>query len=247
MWDAPQISGNSKYFMIMIRFKDIQIPKPCSVEYDLLPGNETKRFCGSCEKHVYDFRDKDETYLNQIFQETGKVCGIYYADQIQPSSLNTKRSFYYTLAAKFIGAGLFFKSLFSMQDVHASTTTSFPPTTEQEPITKNGVKVQVKDHNSRIDFYQIEISINDSLYTYVLNQEDSIIHLPDHVQPEDNIKIIIRKSKKKLNYSVIKTKGKKYSFKYKNAETITIQINSNRHLKLFKRRRPQIMGKLRAM
>ena len=230
----------------MIRFKDIQIPKPCSVEYDLLPGNETKRFCGSCEKHVYDFRGKDEAYLNQVFQQTGKVCGVYYADQIQPSALNPKRSFYYTLIAKFIGAGLFLKSMFSMQAAHASAT-PFPPTVAQEPISKNGVKVKVNDHNSRIDFYQVEMSINDSMYTYVLKREDSIIYLPDHIQPEDNIKIIVRKRKNKLNYSVVKTKGRKYTFKYKDAETITIRINSKRHLKLFKKRKRQIMGRLRAL
>ena len=69
----------------MIRFKDIHIPKPCSVDYDALPGNEVKRFCGSCEKHVYDFRGKDEAYLNEVYQQTGKLCGIYDKDKINTS------------------------------------------------------------------------------------------------------------------------------------------------------------------
>ena len=66
----------------MIRFKDISIPKPCSVNYDSLPYNEVKRFCGSCEKHVYDFRGKDETYLNKILLHEPDTCGIFYMDEL---------------------------------------------------------------------------------------------------------------------------------------------------------------------
>ena len=75
----------------MIRFKDINIPNPCSVDYDSLPYDEVKRFCGSCEKHVYDFRGKDEAYLNEVFRQTGKVCGIYYEDQISKPALKKQQ------------------------------------------------------------------------------------------------------------------------------------------------------------
>jgi len=105
----------------MICFKDIQIPKPCSVDYDSLSGNEVNRFCGSCEKHVYDFRGKDEGYLNEVYQITGKVCGIYYEDQIKRKSSKIQRPFYRTLMNQIIGVGLFIKTVISSHEAEAAT------------------------------------------------------------------------------------------------------------------------------
>jgi hypothetical protein len=113
----------------MIRYKDISIPKPCSVDYDLLPGDEVKRFCNSCEKHVYDFRGKNEAYLNEIYQTTGKVCGIYYEDQIQATTLKKQRPFYYSFVTKIISVGLFLKTILSAHDTQALITPA--PITQQ--------------------------------------------------------------------------------------------------------------------
>jgi hypothetical protein len=105
----------------MIRFKNIHIPKPCSVDYDSLLYDEVKRFCGNCKKHVYDFRGKDEVYFNSIINAYGKVCGVFYQDDIQPITFKIKRKFYYAFAAKLIGAMLFIKTLLSSDHAQAST------------------------------------------------------------------------------------------------------------------------------
>jgi hypothetical protein len=229
----------------MIRFKDISIPKPCSVDYDSLPGNEVKRYCDSCEKNVYDFRGKDEIYLNNVFELTGKVCGIYYEDQIQKSSLKIQRPLYYRLLTKAIGIGLFLKTILNTHDTTASNITK--PQTSQKPIDSSGVKVHYKEKNIHHNTHHIEVFVNNQLYEYELKREDSILYLPNSIQPNDNIKIIVRKSKRKLNYSRVKIKAREYSFKFQNLESITIDISCNRKLLLFKKKRPQVVGRLRAL
>ncbi|SFX53880.1 hypothetical protein [Cytophaga hutchinsonii] len=67
----------------MIRFKDIHIPiyvllNTISYKVMLLSA-----FAAAVKNYVYDFRGKDQPYLNTVFAANGNVCGIYYADQIQ--------------------------------------------------------------------------------------------------------------------------------------------------------------------
>ena len=151
-------------YVCMIRFKDIHIPKHCSVDYDTLIGNEVKRFCGSCEKHVYDFRGKDEMYLNEVFKATGKVCGIYYEDQIQKSSLKTHRPFYYAFVTKLIGIMLFLKALLSSHDAEATRPNQYQITQTSEDSV--GVKTIYKGKSNKATKYDTEIDcyVNDSLF-----------------------------------------------------------------------------------
>jgi len=230
----------------MISFKDIHIPKPCSADYESLPGDEVKRFCGSCKNHVYDFRGKDEVYLNEIFRTTGKVCGIYYEDQIQRPALKKQSTFYYSIATKFLSIALFLKTMLSTYDIKAFVITQ---QTTQTPIDTSGVKIKYKEKNVRHTNHQIKVYVNDRLYQYELSERDSILYLPDSIQANDKIKIIVEGYIRKTNYSTFKTKAKEYNFIYKSHQRITIKINCSRkrRLLLFKKRTPQIMGKMRAL
>jgi hypothetical protein len=221
----------------MIRFKDIQIPKPCSVEYDMLPGDNTKRFCGSCEKYVYDFRGKNQTYLNDIFTANGNVCGIYYEDQIQKPFLKIQHPFYYSLSSKFLSLLLLIKTLFSGQDTQAASP--FVHVTEQISSDSGSIRVVFKNRTSVSHKYELTIFINNILYKHNIDAHERFIFLPDNIQPDDHILVIVFKTKN-THFSSgrkYKTHRKKYRFVYKDTPEIIININNRKQVRIFRRRR----------
>ena len=225
----------------MILFKDIHIPKPCFVDYDSLPGNEVKRFCGSCEKHVYDFRGKDESYFNSIIHTQGKVCGIFYEDDIQPATVKIERPFYYVVAAKLIGVFLFLKTLFSSDHAQASAIQTYPTT--QQSSDSTAIKIVLKNSSTTYTSYTLDIFINNIFYKTItnLNGNDHII-LPDSLKENDAIKVIVRGSKNKSRTHIYKIKKREYDFIYGDSNKIIIQITNTKKAILIKRRRPQAAG-----
>jgi len=221
----------------MIRFKDISIPKPCSVDYDSLPYDEVKRFCGSCEKHVYDFRGKDEAYLNGVFQQTGKACGVYYEDQIQKPSLKTQRPFYYAFVTKAISLGLFLKTLLNTHDTSASIIEI--PQTTQQAMDSTIVKVAFKNRPYNYsDHYVVSLFINNILYKSKINANDGFIFLPDTIQTTDKIKVVVKHTKfKSGRIEVYSVRNKKYNFTLENSDDILVEINFNKHFSIKRRRR----------
>jgi len=224
----------------MIRFKDISIPKPCTVDYDTLPYNEVKRFCGSCEKHVYDFRGKDKTYLNEVFQQTGKVCGVYYEDQIQKPSLKIQRPFYYAFATKAISLGLFLKTLLNTHDTSASIIEI--PQTTQQVMDSTIVKVAFKNRPYNYsDHYEVSLFINNILYKSKINANDGFIFLPDTIQKTDKIKVVVKHTKFKMlmpgRIEVYTVRHKKYNFTLENSDEILVKINFIKHFSIKRKRK----------
>ena len=228
----------------MIRFKDIQIPKPCSVVYDELPGDEIKRFCGSCEKHVYDFRGKDESYLNTIFNQTGNVCGIYDKHKIN-SSYTCKPSLHQRTLNKLFALGLLLKSV-TVQAENA--TTEIPVKVLQTAVEKdstNTVKTTIKGKQKNRFGYDISIYIDNELYQDHAHIENRHLYLPDSIGENQVVKIIVHNKiffRKKL-----RIKQRTYRFKWKDAEKVNIKIIYKQYLITLKKRtkREHIMGLLK--
>lgn len=223
----------------MIRFKDIHIPKPCSVDYDSLSGDEVKRFCGSCEKHVYDFRGKDEVYLNQTFKDYGKVCGVYYEDQIQKNSLQVNRPFHYAFTTKIVSLLLFIKTFFSTNQAEGSTYVQ--PVQYQQQDSIAAVKAKLKNKPKRRYSYFISIFINGALYKSNVKVYDGYLFMPDQTASTDIIKVIVHE--KKASRYVRGIKQKEYTFKFGEADKILVKVKYKIHFALFKRR--EIRGKVR--
>lgn len=53
----------------------IQIPEPCSEDWNQMTPLEKGRFCAVCEKEIYDFSTYTKQELVQHIQREGKVCG----------------------------------------------------------------------------------------------------------------------------------------------------------------------------
>jgi hypothetical protein len=212
----------------MIRFKDISIPKPCSVDYDALPGDEVKRFCGSCDKHIYDFRGKDETYFNTIFKIHGKVCGVFLSNQINYSKKGSTHPYIKSLFTKLFSILLFLK-----------TTTSFSAETSIKKQTisasqlnfKNDsipIKATIKSKSGDTYPYKVLIYVDKILYTSNPIIIDGYIYLPDTIQNEQNIKVKV--FKRASIRRKMRIKPKTYHFKLKNVEHVEIIINYKKHI-----------------
>ncbi|WP_018342934.1 hypothetical protein [Cytophaga aurantiaca] len=211
----------------MIRFKDIHIPKPCSEDYDSLSGDEVKRFCSSCEKHVYDFRGKDEVYLNEVFQHSTKTCGIYYLDEINTIKTNAIKTNKKSLFIHVISFLIFIKAFLTIQDTKASQRI-IPQTVQlSEDTDSTEIKTTFKGRpiRSRV---KINIYINDTLYKQYAYPEQGYLYLPDSLKAHDKIKVKILGNKL--------YKSKTYKFKFAHVDKITVIIAGKSPIHLFKRR-----------
>jgi hypothetical protein len=62
---------------ILANFK---IASPCDASWEEMTGDDEKRFCGKCEKHVYNLPLLTPDQLVDLIERTeGKFCGRLYA------------------------------------------------------------------------------------------------------------------------------------------------------------------------
>jgi len=58
-----------------VRLEQLRIAAPCSVEWDDMSGDERARFCGKCEKHVYNVVAMTRAEAEALVREKeGKLC-----------------------------------------------------------------------------------------------------------------------------------------------------------------------------
>lgn len=70
--------------------KNIQIPNPCSENWEIMSPQEKGRFCSVCSKCVIDFTHKQPEEINQIFIENRNtsICGRFYSHQLSDNKAN---------------------------------------------------------------------------------------------------------------------------------------------------------------
>lgn len=60
----------------------IKIARPCKVSWDSMSGGATVRFCGYCDKHVYNASEMTQAELTRLISHTeGRVCLKLYKRQ----------------------------------------------------------------------------------------------------------------------------------------------------------------------
>jgi|GEM_PF-3268546 hypothetical protein len=224
----------------MIRFKDISIPKPCTVDYDSLPYDEVKRYCSNCQKKVYDFRDKDEEYFNEILSNYGNVCGVYHEDQLKTIKLKNTKPFYFSIFTNIISAFLFFKTLISSYDSHASDFVKTVIIVSEKD--SSGITVNVLKNKRKRPYYysNADIFINNVEYRSGVNVGN--IYLPDSVKPTDKIKVVVKKYRINCDTSI---KSKTYVFEFGEADKIVIKINHRYIFNIFRKKRVVRTGRYR--
>lgn len=62
---------------------NLSIPKPCHENWAQMTPAEKGRFCGSCQKTVFDFTNMSDRELAAFFKKpAGSVCGRFHQDQL---------------------------------------------------------------------------------------------------------------------------------------------------------------------
>ena len=73
--------------MIKINQMDelIQLKYNCQEDLDSMSKTEKGKFCNSCQKEVIDFTKMSYAQIQKIRGNESKMCGIYLAEQVDPS------------------------------------------------------------------------------------------------------------------------------------------------------------------
>jgi hypothetical protein len=66
----------------MIRRATITIPQPCHEDWDKMTVAEKGRFCGGCQRHVYDFTHSSDREILKRFTEEPNLCGRFNETQL---------------------------------------------------------------------------------------------------------------------------------------------------------------------
>jgi len=71
----------------------LQIPKPCHVEWNKMTQVQKGRFCASCEKQVVDFTGMNDEQVIAFFRKpsAGAVCGRFLNDQLNRDIIIPKK------------------------------------------------------------------------------------------------------------------------------------------------------------
>jgi hypothetical protein len=57
----------------------VKIASPCRARWEDMTGDDRSRFCGRCEKHVYNFSAMTAAEAEDLIRaKEGKLCGRYY-------------------------------------------------------------------------------------------------------------------------------------------------------------------------
>jgi hypothetical protein len=64
---------------MMDLLKQVKIASPCHADWNAMAGNEQVRFCGSCQKNVFNLSAMTQSEAATLIQETeGTVCVRFY-------------------------------------------------------------------------------------------------------------------------------------------------------------------------
>jgi hypothetical protein len=58
---------------------DLQVASPCTADWNEMTGDDDVRFCGECEKNVYDLSSLTSVQVRSlILEKKGKLCIRFY-------------------------------------------------------------------------------------------------------------------------------------------------------------------------
>ncbi len=80
-WRESPAAGGSKtlVYSTAISIENIRVASPCTASWDRMEGDERVRFCGSCQKSVYNLSALNRLEAEQLVAEKeGRLCVRYY-------------------------------------------------------------------------------------------------------------------------------------------------------------------------
>ncbi len=137
----------------------MEIATPCTADWNKMVGDDTKRFCGSCEKNVYDLTAMEEDAIFELIAESnGNFCGRLYKRtdgkvliEDCPVGLKAKaraamiRSWKYVAMAAATVTTLFFAAISFKSSAHEPEKNQPPEVEEPEEIHLLGKMMTVNE------------------------------------------------------------------------------------------------------
>ncbi|MBC7487769.1 MAG: hypothetical protein H7282_13565 [Cytophagaceae bacterium] len=224
----------------MFTYQALHIPEPCTkIHYDDLPYDPDKRPCHLCQKPVYDFRDKDEFFLQKVWQENkGDFCGTFrYHQFTERTQKPIVASFFQRAKIYWASACLYlFSQLFNPSKAQESSAKA---ATEQyvTPTDSSSIQLHAKKGKKLATFISVEIFINEVKYNSYYIRSDTIeVKLPSSVKPTDEIKIERKVIKRHQGWTTTVIKNKAIVFKFGSRELVEIRVTRRKRLNLIYKR-----------
>jgi hypothetical protein len=63
------------------RLRSLQIAKPCHENWDEMTGDDAKRFCAGCQKHVHNIAEIRAKEAEELLSAGGRVCTRVLCDE----------------------------------------------------------------------------------------------------------------------------------------------------------------------
>jgi hypothetical protein len=224
----------------MISYQALHMPEPCTkIHYDDLPYDPDKRPCHLCQKPVYDFRDKDEIFLQKIWQENkGDFCGTFRYHQFTEQKANpVSVSFFQRVKIYWASACLYFLSqVFNPSRAQEPASTA---ATEQyvSPKDSGSIRLHTKKGENFVSHTSVDVLINGVEYNSYFIKDDTVeVKLPASLKPTDEIRIerIVKKRRRGWTTTVVKSKA--IVFQFGSRELVEIAVTRKKRLNLIYQR-----------
>lgn len=89
----------------------LHIAEPCTADWEQMSGDERRRFCGQCQRHVHDLNQLTETEALDLLENQDEVCVQYRAQvdgtvRFRPAQTGRKLALVAAAAALFTSPAL---------------------------------------------------------------------------------------------------------------------------------------------
>lgn len=142
-----------------MRIIQIDIPEPCTQNWEEMKTCGLNRYCQKCDKEIIDFSFYSDRALVKVIEENkGRICGRFTKGQLNREFLiaEKRKSFFANFSASWIGFWLFLSSPF--QSAKAQVKTEISP--EIKTVDSNLYYISgtvVNENNESLPFVKIKL------------------------------------------------------------------------------------------